>query len=56
MRDDATIKVALGSFDNARVKADYDLVQNLIGIDKAFDPATMFTNEFLDKNIRMTAH
>jgi NitT/TauT family transport system substrate-binding protein len=54
MRDDATTKVALGSFDGARVKADYDLVQSLIGIDKPFDPATMFTNEYLDKNLRMS--
>lgn len=56
MRDDATTKVALGSFDGARVKADYDLVKDLIGIDKPFDPATMVTNEFLDKNLRMTAN
>ncbi|MFI5443758.1 ABC transporter substrate-binding protein [Polaromonas sp. UC242_47] len=56
MRDDTTTKVALGSFDGARVKADYDLVQSLIGIDKPFDPATLFTNDFLDKNLRMTAN
>ena len=56
MRDDSTTKVALGSFDGARVKADYDLVQSLIGIDKPFDPATLFTNDFLDKNLRMTAN
>ncbi|MDW5441106.1 ABC transporter substrate-binding protein [Polaromonas sp. SM01] len=56
MRDDTTTKVALGSFDSARVKADYDLVQSLIGIDKPFDPATLFTNDFLDKNLRMTAN
>lgn len=56
MRDDATTKVALGSFDSARIKADYDLVQSLIGIDKPFDPAALFTNEFLDKNLRMTAN
>jgi NitT/TauT family transport system substrate-binding protein len=56
MRDDATTKVALGSFDGARVQADYDLVKELIGIDKAFDPASMFTNEYLDKNLRMSAN
>lgn len=55
MRDDTTTKVALGAFDPARVKADYDLVSSLIGIDKAFDPALMFTNEFLDKKVRMAA-
>lgn len=53
MRDDTTTKVALGAFDAARIKADYDLVSSLIGIDKPFDSTTMFTNEFLDKKIRM---
>ncbi len=55
MRDDTTTKAGLGAFDAARVKSDYALVQSLIGIDKAFDPATMFTNEFLDGKIRMSA-
>lgn len=55
MRDDTTTKVALGAFDAGRVKSDYALVQSLIGIDKAFDPATMFTNEFLDTKVRMAA-
>ncbi|MGQ2924161.1 MAG: ABC transporter substrate-binding protein [Hydrogenophaga sp.] len=54
MRDDTTTKVALGAFDAGRVKADYELVGSLIGIDKAFDPATMFTNDFLDSKVRMT--
>ena len=53
MRDDTTTKVALGAFDPARVKTDYELVSSLIGIDKAFDPATMVTNEFLDKKVKM---
>lgn len=52
MRDDTT---ALGAFDPARVKADYELVSSLIGVDKAFDPATMFTNDFLDKKLKMPA-
>lgn len=56
MRDDTTTKVALGAFDGARVKADYELVQSLIGIEKGFDPATLFTNDFLDKKIRMSAN
>lgn len=55
MRDDTTTKVALGAFDGARVKADYDLVQSLIGLDKPFEPASLFTNDYLDKNVRMTA-
>ncbi len=56
MRDDTTAKLALGGFDGARVKADYELVQGLIGIDKPFDPATLFTNDYLDKSIRMPAN
>ena len=31
MRDDTTTKVALGAFDPARVKSDYELVSSLIG-------------------------
>ena len=54
MRDDTTSKVALGAFDAARVKSDYALVESLIGIDKDFDSATMFTNEFLDGKVKMT--
>ncbi|HWI80739.1 ABC transporter substrate-binding protein [Ramlibacter sp.] len=55
MRDETTTKVALGAFDGARVKSDYDLVATLIGIDKGFDPSTMFTNDFLDKKVKMPA-
>jgi NitT/TauT family transport system substrate-binding protein len=55
MRDDTTTKVALGAFDPARVKSDYELVSSLIGVDKPFDPATMFTNDFLDQKVKMTA-
>jgi len=53
MRDDTTTKVALGAFDAARVKADYELVKDMIGIEKAYDPATLFTNDYLDKALRM---
>jgi NitT/TauT family transport system substrate-binding protein len=52
MRDETT---ALGAFDAARVKADYELVSTLIGIDKAFDPNSIFTNEFLDRKVHMPA-
>lgn len=55
MRDETTAKVALGAFDPARMKSDYELVSSLIGVDKAFDPATMFTNDFLDKKVKMPA-
>lgn len=53
MRDDTTTKVALGAFDPARVGADYELVKEMIGIEKAYDPATLFTNDYLDKGTRM---
>lgn len=55
MRDETTTKVALGAFDGARVKADYELVLSLVGLDKPFDPAQLFTNDYLDKNLRMPA-
>ena len=55
MRDDTTTRVGLGAFDGERVKADYALVQSLIGIDKPFEPTTMFTNDFLDGKVRMSA-
>lgn len=55
MRDETTTKVALGAFSAERVKADYELVQSLVGLDKPVDPATLFTNEYLDTSIRMPA-
>jgi NitT/TauT family transport system substrate-binding protein len=54
MRDETTMKKGLGTFDAARVKADYQLVQSLLGLDKPFDPTSIFTNEYLDKNVRMS--
>ncbi|MBB1604471.1 ABC transporter substrate-binding protein [Variovorax sp. UMC13] len=54
MRDDTTTGVALGAFDSTRVKTDYELVKEMIGIEKAFEPATLFTNEYLDKSVRMS--
>ena len=34
--------------------ADYDLVKTYIGLDAPFDVKTAYTNEFLDKSIKMT--
>jgi NitT/TauT family transport system substrate-binding protein len=34
--------------------ADYDLVKTYIGLDKTFDVKAAYTNEFLDKSIKMT--
>jgi len=53
MRDDTTTKVALGAFDAARVKSDYELVKEMIGIEKGYEPAALFTNDYLDKGTRM---
>jgi NitT/TauT family transport system substrate-binding protein len=33
---------------------DYELVKTYVGIDKPFDVKTTYTNEFLDKSVKMT--
>src|ERR671927_266856 len=53
MSDKISQTVALGWHDDARMKADYDLVHDYIGIDKPYDVKTTYTNEFLDKSIKM---
>jgi len=54
MNDRFSREVALGIHDDARMKADYELVRDYIGIDKPFDVKTTYTNEFLDRSIKMT--
>ena len=54
MSDKISRSVALGWHDDARMKADYELVKDYVGIDKPFDVKTVYTNEFLDKSIKMT--
>jgi NitT/TauT family transport system substrate-binding protein len=54
MSDKISRSVALGWHDDARMKADYELVREYVGIDKPFDVKTTYTNEFLDKSIKMT--
>jgi len=54
MSDRSSREVALGIHDDARMKADYELVRDYIGIEKPFDVKTTYTNEFLDRSIRMT--
>ena len=51
MSDKSSREVALGIHDDARMKADYELVREYIGIDKPFDVKTVYTNEFLDTSI-----
>jgi NitT/TauT family transport system substrate-binding protein len=45
--------VALGIHDDARMKADYELMAASVGFDKPFDVKRAYTNEFLDRNVRM---
>jgi len=54
MSDKYSRDVALGIHDDARMKADYELVRAYVGIDKPFDVKTTYTNEFLDRSIRMS--
>ena len=54
MSDKFSRDVALGIHDDGRMKADYELVRDYIGLDKPFDVKTTYTNEFLDRSIRMT--
>jgi NitT/TauT family transport system substrate-binding protein len=54
MSDKSSREVALGIHDDARMKADYELVRDYVGIDKPFDVKTTYTNEFLDRSIKMT--
>ncbi len=53
MRDKFSTTVALGYLDPARMDADYDLVKTYVGLDKPFDVKTAYTNEFLDRSIKM---
>jgi NitT/TauT family transport system substrate-binding protein len=53
MSDRISQTVALGWHDDARMQADYALVRDYVGIDKPFDVKTTYTNEFLDKSIKM---
>jgi NitT/TauT family transport system substrate-binding protein len=54
MSDKYTREVALGVHDDARMQADYELVRDYVGIDKPFDVKATYTNEFLDRSVRMT--
>ncbi|MBS0337867.1 MAG: ABC transporter substrate-binding protein [Proteobacteria bacterium] len=54
MSDKFSKTVALGIHDDGRMAADYALVKEYIGLDKEFDVKTTYTNEFLDRSIKMT--
>ncbi|RAI35303.1 ABC transporter substrate-binding protein [Rhodoplanes serenus] len=55
MTDSFTTEKGLGWIDGDRLKADYELVQTYIGLDKPFDPASVFTTRFLDPAVKMDA-
>ena len=54
MSDQFSKTVALGIHDDARMAADYALYKEYVGLDKEFDVKTTYTNEFLDRSIKMT--
>jgi NitT/TauT family transport system substrate-binding protein len=54
MSDKFSREGALGIHDDGRMKADYELVREFIGIDKPFDVKSTYTNEFLDRSVKMT--
>ncbi|MDX1376243.1 MAG: ABC transporter substrate-binding protein [Burkholderiales bacterium] len=54
MSDKFSREVALGWHDPKRMADDYELVKTYVGIEKPFDVEATYTNEFLDKSIKMT--
>ena len=54
MSDKFSKGVALGVLDDARMAADYEIVKTYIGLDAPYDVKTAYTNEFLDRSIKMT--
>lgn len=53
MTDPTTTGVALGAFDAKRMQNDYNMVKTYFGMEKDFDIAKVYTNDFLDKNVKM---
>jgi NitT/TauT family transport system substrate-binding protein len=53
MSDKFSREVALGIHEDKRMQDDYGLVRDYIGIDKPFDVKSVYTNEFLDRSIKM---
>jgi len=55
MSDETTKTVALGWHDDTRMANDYKLVDEYLKMEKPYDIKSAYTNEFLDKNIKMPA-
>ncbi len=53
MTDKFSTTVALGYLDPTRMAADYELAKTYGGLEKPFDVKTAYTNEFLDRSIKM---
>ncbi len=52
MNDATSRTVALGHFDDARMKADYDMVATYFSLKKPFEIKTAYTNGFLDGAVK----
>jgi len=55
MSDDTSTKVALGWHDDKRMAEDYKLINEYLTIEKPYDIKSAYTNEFLDKSLKMPA-
>ena len=53
MNDEISRTVALGWHDDARIADDYRLVDEYLKMEKPYDVRTAYTNDFLDKRIKM---
>jgi NitT/TauT family transport system substrate-binding protein len=53
MSDETSRNVALGWHDDKRMEVDYKLVDEYLKMEKPYDIKTAYTNEFLDKSIKM---
>jgi NitT/TauT family transport system substrate-binding protein len=53
MSDETSKKVALGWHDDARMADDYKLINEYLKLEKPYDVKTAYTNEFLDKSVKM---
>jgi NitT/TauT family transport system substrate-binding protein len=53
MNDETSRTMALGWHDDKRMETDYKLVDEYLKMEKPYDVKTAYTNEFLDKNLKM---
>ena len=53
MSDETSRNVALGWHDDKRMASDYKLVDEYLKMEKPYDIKTAYTNEFLDKSVKM---